>query len=84
MWLYVSDLFHAKIVWMPSVCYIPNYYLQNCGSKTIRSKFLLNRGLFLIFFISLYQATKAAFFAVLSLVFAKGSFASVKHRVDIN
>ena len=25
-----SSLLHAKLVWVPSVCYIPNYYLQNC------------------------------------------------------
>ena len=26
----LCDLLHAKLVWMPSVFYIPNYYLQNC------------------------------------------------------
>ena len=26
----LSDLVHAKLVWMPSVCYIPNYYMLNC------------------------------------------------------
>ena len=25
----ICDLLHAKLVWMPSACYIPNYYLQN-------------------------------------------------------
>ena len=25
----ISDLLHAKLVWMPSGCYIPNYHLQN-------------------------------------------------------
>ena len=29
MWLYDCDLLHAMLVWMPSVRYIPNYYLQN-------------------------------------------------------
>ena len=28
MWF--SNLLHAKLCWMPSVCYISNYYLQNC------------------------------------------------------
>ena len=26
----LSDLLHAKLAWTRSVCYIPNYYLQNC------------------------------------------------------
>ena len=26
-----SDLLHAKLVWMLSVCCIPNYYSQNCS-----------------------------------------------------
>ena len=26
----LCNLLHAKLVWMPSVCYIPNYYLLNC------------------------------------------------------
>ena len=26
----LCDLLQAKLVWMPSVCYTPNYYLQNC------------------------------------------------------
>ena len=25
----LSILLHAKLVWMPSVCYILNYYMQN-------------------------------------------------------
>ena len=25
-----SNFLLAKLVWMPSVCYIPNYYLQIC------------------------------------------------------
>ena len=24
----LCDFSHAKLVWMPSVCYFPNYYLQ--------------------------------------------------------
>ena len=23
-------LLHAKLLWMPSVCEVPNYYWQNC------------------------------------------------------
>ena len=26
----LCDLLHAILRWMPSVCHIPNYYLQNC------------------------------------------------------
>ena len=26
----LCDFLREKLVWMPSVCYIPNYYLQNC------------------------------------------------------
>ena len=26
----LSNLLHADSVWMPSVCYNPNYFLQNC------------------------------------------------------
>ena len=26
----LSHLLQAKLVWMPSVCYIPKYNLQNC------------------------------------------------------
>ena len=26
----LSNLCYAKLVWMSSVCYVPNYYLQNC------------------------------------------------------
>ena len=29
MLLCVPIFLHAKLVWMPSVCYIPNYYLQS-------------------------------------------------------
>ena len=25
----LSNLLHAKLVWMPSICYNSNYYLQN-------------------------------------------------------
>ena len=28
MWF--SNLLQARLWWMPSVCYIPSYYLQNC------------------------------------------------------
>ena len=36
------DLLHVKLVCMPSVCYIPNYYLQNCVYFYF-VPFLLNR-----------------------------------------
>ena len=26
----LSNFLHTKLVWIPSVCYIPNYYLQSC------------------------------------------------------
>ena len=26
----LCELLHGKLTWMPSVCYIPSYYLQNC------------------------------------------------------
>ena len=60
------NLIYAKLVWMPSVCYIPTYYLQKragcetpilevAGSKRMRSKALPIQGLFLSFHISFHK-----------------------------
>ena len=57
----LCDLLHAKLVWMPSVCHIPNYYLQNCVYLYLVPHLLI-RGLFLFFPIAL---SRAAFCRVL-------------------
>ena len=50
----LSDLLHANLVWMPSVCYIPNYYLQDSVYLYL-VPFLLNRiGYFLTYVAALF------------------------------
>ena len=55
-----SKLLHTKLVWMSSVCCIPNYYLQNCVNLCFMPLLLHNIGILLayvavLFVISVYR-----------------------------
>ena len=52
-----SNFLHAKLVWMPSVCYNPNYYLQNWVYSYFVSLLLYVIGILLVYVAAFFVAS---------------------------
>ena len=64
----LSNFFPSKLVWMPSVCYIPNYYMQICVYLYLVPFSLHRIGNFLAYIAALFVASVCRLLSVFGRV----------------